>query len=259
MWGGGGFAFRAGESVQVRPPGGERPAWLSVCSTPRQLREDGTLDLLVRRSGHPAVEWLLDAEPGAAGAELRPGGGLHATDPQARRPMLLVAGGVGVAPLYSIARDSAEGWLERLGRKPLGATPLEATASGQGEAPASALPRAALPPGAGFRAIVLYSAEEPREHALLGGLRELEVATGGRVGVRRHVTGATWEGREAEWGGEWGFVGKAHLERALGELQSAGEPTTAFVCGPPAMADSIAEKLESLSLPPEAIRLERWW
>ena len=46
---------------------------------------------------------------------------------------------------------------------------------------------------------------------------------------------------------------------ALGELQAGGEPATAFVCGPPAMADGAAEKLAGLGLPPERIRLERWW
>lgn len=77
--------------------------------------------------------------------------------------------------------------------------------------------------------------------------------------VRRHVTGAAWEGRQGAWGGEWGPVGQEHLGRALEELQEGGESATAFVCGPPAMADSTAEKLAGLGLPPERIRLERWW
>ena len=265
------FAFRAGQSVEVRAPGGLRPVWLSVCSTPRQLRGEGTLDVLVRRSAHPAVEWLLGAGPASGAAELRVGGGVHATAAQARGPMLLVAGGVGVAPLSAILRDAAERWLERSGDGALGTPPLGPGPPAEIAAPAAAAPPPGAPapprgagggagaPTGGFRATLLYAAEEPGEHALLGGLGEVVAATGGRVQVRRHVTAAAWEGREGAWGGEWGPVGREHLGRALGELQAGGEPATAFVCGPPAMADGAAEKLAGLGLPPERIRLERWW
>lgn len=157
---------------------------------------------------------------------VRPGGTFTASEAELSGGLLFVAGGIGITPLYSILRHAAED------RRP------------------------------NFRAHLLYSAEEPAELALAREIDALAAGSGGAIGVAKHVTGATWRGREAEWGGAWGPVGRAELAagiRAVAREGGGADDFSAFVCGPPAMTDAMVEELAGLGVPEPRIRFERWW
>jgi hypothetical protein len=59
------FGFAPGQWVDFHVPGLQAVGGYSICSTPGQLQQTGTLDLCVKRSGHPCAQWVHgDAEPG---------------------------------------------------------------------------------------------------------------------------------------------------------------------------------------------------
>ncbi len=69
----------------------------------------------MKRSRHPSAVWAHASAPGDA-ATLRVGGGFVPTPAELAQPLLLLAGGIGITPLASIARHAAE--LAARGAKP---------------------------------------------------------------------------------------------------------------------------------------------
>jgi hypothetical protein len=59
------FSFSPGQWVDFQVPGLQAVGGYSICSTPSQLQQTGTLDLCVKRSGHPCAQWVhTEAAPG---------------------------------------------------------------------------------------------------------------------------------------------------------------------------------------------------
>ncbi|XP_073899950.1 oxidoreductase NAD-binding domain-containing protein 1 isoform X4 [Castor canadensis] len=109
------FSFKAGQWIDFFIPGVSVVGGFSICSSPRLLEQDRMIELAVKYANHPPALWIhnkctLDSE-----VAVRVGGEFF-FDPQpadAPRNLVLIAGGVGINPLLSILRHSADLHRER--------------------------------------------------------------------------------------------------------------------------------------------------
>ncbi|CAH1789140.1 unnamed protein product [Owenia fusiformis] len=101
--------FKAGQWVDFFIPGLEKVGGYSMCSSPTKLIKDGTLDLAVKYSEHPPAKWVHTQCKMDTKVAVRVGGDFH-FDPLSSpsTDLLLIAGGVGINPLYSIFLHCSE-------------------------------------------------------------------------------------------------------------------------------------------------------
>lgn len=211
------------------------------------------------------------------------GGNFHYRPGDERRPLLLVAGGVGINPLFSILQHCCE-----LSQAGAGAGDQRSGGSGGGSGmPQDHVSSGIQPAAAASRrcrhrrlphAAVLYSASVPAELAFRRELQEMRQQAHGSIRLQLHVTAPEWRGRCKEWGGHWGRIGRPELQAALRWLARPRPPgsgsgpdgsasrsspacqlATALVCGHAAMKDAMVADLLALGLTTEQIRFERWW
>ena len=189
----------------------------------------------MKHSRHPSAAWAHAAAPGDA-ARVRVGGGFVPTAEELARPLLLLAGGIGITPLASIARHAAD-------------LAVAARAGGSTQPP----PHVRL----------VYTCRSGADFALLPELRAAEAAAGGVLRVELRVTGAG--GADATGARRGPRLGRDDVAAALRAAAAAAGPrvpaadVTTFLCGPPAMTDALEAHLLALQQPPGRIRLERWW
>jgi len=226
------FTFRAGNWVDFFIPDLEKVGGYSMCSLPAELPR---LRLAVKRSSHPPAAWCHSAAaaPGAC-VQLKAGGDFYwdpVRDGPSTEHLLLVAGGLGINPLYAMAQEA-----------------LAASAAGGDEAAAD---------GSRLRRVtLLYSAGRPAELAFRGHLEEL-ARQDPRLQLR---LAATRPEAEDEWAGRTGRIDAAELRSALDEAAVPHEGVLAYVCGPPAMTDELVEVLRTeLGLSEGRVRFEKWW
>lgn len=102
-----GVTFAAGQWVDFFIPGVERVGGFSMSSAPSQLEEEGTLDLAVKASFAAPAHWVHTACKVGDTVGLRVGGNFFHPTPGLSFPhsILLVAGGVGINPLFSIMQQ----------------------------------------------------------------------------------------------------------------------------------------------------------
>jgi len=102
-----GVTFAAGQWVDFFIPGVERVGGFSMSSAPSQLEEEGTLDLAVKASLAAPAHWVHTACKVGDTVGLRVGGNFFHPTPGLSFPhsILLVAGGVGINPLFSIMQQ----------------------------------------------------------------------------------------------------------------------------------------------------------
>ena len=236
------FTFRPGQWVDFWAPGIPKPGGYSVASSPGQLRRDGTFDLLVKTSRSSACgQWIYGRCAPGDEARVRVGGSFFASEADLRAPLLLVAGGIGISPLFALLRTLAE---ERL--------------APDDRADDAEAPRA-------LRAILLCSGKNLAEQPMVARVRSLVAESRGAVRCVFHVTGDAAGDVSAEDSrpipdvvARRGRVDAAALERAMNELRSSGGgegEVISFLCGPPAMSDAMEDALISLGLP----RKTRGW
>lgn len=219
------FSFKAGNWVDFFIPGMQKVGGYSMCSVPAELPK---LRLAVKRSTHPPAAWCHSeaASPGAK-VELKAGGQFFwdpARDGPTTEHLLLVAGGIGINPLYSMAQAALGSALE-------------------------AVPKLR-------RVSVLYSASSPSELAFRAHLEEMAQADERlRLGLR-----VTRNEAAEPWSGDVGRIDASVLAATIEEAQVPREGVLAYVCGPPAMTDEIVAVLQGpLELPEERVRFEKWW
>jgi len=102
-----GVSFAAGQWVDFFIPGLERVGGFSMSSAPSQLKEKGTMDLAVKASLAAPAHWVHTACKVGDTVGLRVGGNFFHPSPGLPFPhsILLVAGGVGINPLFSIMQQ----------------------------------------------------------------------------------------------------------------------------------------------------------
>jgi NAD(P)H-flavin reductase len=275
--GGGGFGFAPGQWVDLYAPGVPAAGGYSFISTPQQLAAAGTIELAVKRSRHPVASWLHEqCRPGDQ-VHVRTGGSFALRPEQLGQPLLLVAGGIGVTPLLSMAAAAVEqrlgggaGWLapgEQQGQRG------QRGQQGQGQQQrergpgihlmCSAPSPAELPllrrllqlqrrAGAGLLRLSLFSSREPWPQEEEEEEEEEQAGAGGAAdGCARH------SGRPQE----------PHLRAAIQGLQQgaggggggAAAAVQVFACGPPGFAEAVAVAARACGLPQGSVHAERWW
>lgn len=223
------FSFKAGQWVDFFIPGVSVVGGFSICSSPRLLKQERMIELAVKYANHPPAVWIhnkctLDSE-----VAVRVGGEFF-FDPQptdAPRNLVLIGGGVGINPLLSILRHSAD--LHR-----------EQTDRGSGYEIATVT--------------LFYSAENTSELLFKRNILNLVNEFPEKIACSLHVTKQTTcispefkpyivEGRITEE-----------------EIRDhVSEETLFYICGPPPMTDFFSKQLEKNHVPREHIYFEKWW
>jgi ferredoxin-NADP reductase len=147
--------------------------------------------------------------------QLRGPSGRFTLDPGDARPAVFVAGGIGITPFVSILRQAAHDALRR-------------------------------------KLCLVYSNRRPEDAAFLAELVALE----GRNPNYRFVgTMTEMEKSAMPWKGERGFLDRATLQRAVGDL---GEPTY-YLAGPPAMVQALGKMLAEAGVPQDRVRTDEFF
>ncbi|XP_037092537.1 oxidoreductase NAD-binding domain-containing protein 1-like isoform X2 [Pollicipes pollicipes] len=141
------------------------------------------------------------------------------------RPLLLVAGGVGVNPLISILRHCRD-------------LRDEARHTGHGYTP---MPVA-----------LVYSARSPAELLFKECIGAMEEE--GLVTAHLFVTGKSLPAQDGRY--HRGRLTSADLREVVRRL---GADPLCYLCGPSAMIADVERWLTELGVPPESVRYERWW
>lgn len=219
------FSFKAGQWVDMFIPGVETVGGFSMCSSPGLLQREGVIELAVKYAKHPPAHWVHTQCSVGSRVALRVGGDFF-FDPAPSGPaldLLLLAGGVGINPLYSILLHTTD--LLREGR------------------------------GYSIRTThICYSAKNTQEllfkNSILDMVREFPEA----VSCQFHVTRQSSE-VEAPL-----QPLTSHGRMSAEQLQTLVQPQTlCYLCGPPPMIEALSRTLRTLGLPEDRILFEKWW
>ena len=237
------FAFAPGQWVDFYIPGVDTLGGYSITSVPSDLP---ALDLAVKASSHPPAAWCTGSARVGDRVAVRVGGKFVLEDADAA---LLVAGGVGINPLYSMlkalcARDdgprAALLYASRTCDELLFADELDALARSHPErlrvvlhATREAEPPAPMSAGPG---VVGWASGRVDDDALVAALRWLGCEPN-----------ALLERRAVPW-----MEPKA---RAPGTGACAA--AAAYVCGPPRMTEETVAALRRMGV--SSVRSEQWW
>ncbi|WIA32145.1 hypothetical protein OEZ86_002995 [Tetradesmus obliquus] len=157
------FGFAPGQWVDFHVPGLQAVGGYSICSTPSQLQQTGTMDLCVKRSGHPCAQWVHAEASAGKQVSVAVGGSFTLTAESSSKPCLFVAGGIGITALFSMLGSVVEQQQQQQQQQP-----------NAGELHQPRQP------------FLLYSAAEPSEFALLKQLLHWQQA--GAINMQLHTT-----------------------------------------------------------------------
>ncbi|XP_010964335.2 oxidoreductase NAD-binding domain-containing protein 1 [Camelus bactrianus] len=224
-----GFSFKAGQWVDFFIPGVSVVGGFSICSSPRLLEQDRMIDLAVKYTNHPPALWVHNQCALGSEVAVRVGGEFF-FDPQpadASRNLVLIAGGVGINPLLSILRHSADLHRERADK------------------------------GSGYEmgtVTLFYSAKNTSELLFKKNILDLVNEFPEKMACSLHVTKQT-----AQISAELKpYITEGRItEKELSDHIS--KETLFYICGPPPMTDFFSKELEDRHVPPEHICFEKWW
>ncbi|XP_008057096.1 oxidoreductase NAD-binding domain-containing protein 1 isoform X2 [Carlito syrichta] len=201
------FSFKAGQWVDFFVPGVSVVGGFSICSSPRLLEQERMIELAVKYTNHPPALWI------------------HNEPADASRNLVLIAGGVGINPLLSILRHTAD--LHRAGE------------------------------GCGYEmgtVKLFYSAKTTSELLFKKNILDLVNEFPGKIACRLHVTKQTTQvSAELQ-----PYVTEGRITEEEIRAHSSHE-TLFYICGPPPMTEFFSKQLESSHVPREHICFEKWW
>lgn len=225
------FSFKAGQWVDFFIPGMQKVGGFSMCSAPGLLQREGVIELAVKYTKHPPAHWVHKRCVLDSRVAMRVGGDFYfdPTPDDSPLDLLLVAGGVGINPLYSILLHAAD--LKRLTQT----HPNDRTYT----------------PG---HTHLLYSAKNTQELLFKSTITDVCKEFPETFSCDFNVTQQSDEiEQEFQPYTRHGRITQAQLE------QHVSERTLCFLCGPPPMIESVSAVLRSLGLSEDRIRYEKWW
>uniref|UniRef100_A0A8C6RKU4 Oxidoreductase NAD-binding domain-containing protein 1 n=1 Tax=Nannospalax galili TaxID=1026970 RepID=A0A8C6RKU4_NANGA len=223
------FSFKAGQWVDFFIPGVSVVGGFSICSSPRLLEQERMIELAVKYTNHPPAVWIHNKCALNSEVAVRVGGEFF-FDPQptdAPRNLVLIAGGVGINPLLSILRHSADLHRERAER------------------------------GNGYEIgtiTLFYSAKNTSELLFKRNILDLVNEFPEKIACRLYVTKQTTQ-ISAE-------LKPYIMEGRMTEKEIRDHISTEtlfYICGPPPMTDFFSKQLEKNHVPKEHICFEKWW
>uniref|UniRef100_G3NVD2 Oxidoreductase NAD-binding domain-containing protein 1 n=1 Tax=Gasterosteus aculeatus TaxID=69293 RepID=G3NVD2_GASAC len=225
------FSFKAGQWVDFFIPGVETVGGFSMCSSPGLLQREGVVELAVKYTKHPPAHWIHSACTVGSRVAMRVGGDFFfnpaPSDPSV--DLLLVAGGVGINPLYSILLHTS------------GLLHLNHASGGRDYKIGSAH--------------LFYSAKNTQELLFKSSIIEACREFPDKLSCDLHVTqqSADVESHLQP------FVSRGRITEE--ELRSHVDPqrTLCYLCGPRPMIEAISSSLLDFGLPKTRILFEKWW
>uniref|UniRef100_A0A2D4F4T0 Oxidoreductase NAD-binding domain-containing protein 1 n=1 Tax=Micrurus corallinus TaxID=54390 RepID=A0A2D4F4T0_MICCO len=223
------FTFKAGQWVDFFIPGVPVVGGFSICSSPGMLEEEGILELAVKHTTHPPAHWIHTQCALNSEVALRVGGNFF-YDPQPEdipANVMLIAGGVGINPLFSILLHIAD--LHRTEEKEGSGCKVGTTK-------------------------LFYCAKNAHELLFRKQILGLTNAFPGKITCSFHVTKQNSPICEKllPYIKERRLSG-SDLEKCI------SKNTLWYICGPPPMIESISKLLENLGVVQNNIFFEKWW
>lgn len=222
------FSFRAGQWVDFFIPGVETVGGFSICSSPGLLQREGVIELAVKNTHHPPAHWIHTKCSVGSQVAVRVGGNFY-FDPQPSDPvvdLLLVAGGVGINPLYSILLHAAD---------------LLRHADGHRYTPG--------------HTHLCYSAKNTNELLFKNTIIDICHERPDRFSCNLHVTQQSSDiEQELQPYTISGRISEEELQRYVDS-----ERTLCYLCGPPPMIEKVSSDLQRFGLPEDRILFEKWW
>ncbi|XP_026156415.1 oxidoreductase NAD-binding domain-containing protein 1 [Mastacembelus armatus] len=225
------FSFKAGQWVDFFIPGVEKVGGFSMCSSPGLLQREGVVELAIKYTKHPPAHWVHTACTVGCRVAMRVGGDFF-FDPSPSDPsvdLLLVAGGVGINPLYSILLHTTD------------LLHVSGASSGRDFSIGSAH--------------LCYSAKNTQELLFKNSIIEVCQEFPDKFSCDFHVT---QQNTDVDPHLE-PFVNRGRITEE--ELQAHVNPqrTLCYLCGPPPMIEAVSKTLWDLGLPKDRILFEKWW
>eukprot|EP00092_Neocalanus_flemingeri_P030607 GFUD01033232.1.p1 GENE.GFUD01033232.1~~GFUD01033232.1.p1 ORF type:complete len:308 (-),score=113.65 GFUD01033232.1:61-984(-) len=224
--------FQPGQWLDFFIPGEEKVGGFSMCSSPSDLTSRGTLDLAIKYSTWAPAFWVHTQCKVGDVVTFRFGGDFYypAKGVEGDPSLLLIAGGVGINPLYSI-------WLQ-----------AEHLARSSNSSPTTPYTTPSTTPAS---VSMLYSAATPAE-LLFSSNIDKAVQEMEKFSCKYFVTQEGDQTREVT-----GRICKEDLEKEL--KMRTGTRTICYLCGPPGMVEQMKGWLEELGVVKEDIKFELWW
>jgi len=222
--------FQAGQWLDFFIAGEEKVGGFSMCSSPSDLTSGGTVDLAIKYSTWAPAFWVHTKCKVGDEVTFRFGGDFYypTSGVKESHSLLLIAGGVGINPLYSI-------WLQAVHL----AKSHNATSSSTSSKASST------------SVSMLYSAATPSELIFSSNIKKA-------VGEMKQFSCKFFVTKKGDRTQEvTGRISKEDLEKEL--IRNKETRTICYLCGPPGMVDQMKGWLEDLGVVKEDIKFELWW
>jgi len=218
------FIFKPGQWIDFFIPGVATVGGFSICSSPRELKDTSTIELAVKHSNHPPALWVHTKCCVGSKVHMRVGGNFY-FDPKpsdSSPDLLLIAGGVGINPIYSIVQHVADiSHYQHTGKT-----------------------------------VLLFSAQNQDELLFKDSLMEISRKYPSIVCkyfVTKPETGAG--GTQPLY--EHGRINESRLQEVVSSLDRS--QLTCYICGPPPMIKQVSDILYKLDIAENRIHFEKWW
>uniref|UniRef100_A0A8C6WLX4 Oxidoreductase NAD-binding domain containing 1 n=1 Tax=Neogobius melanostomus TaxID=47308 RepID=A0A8C6WLX4_9GOBI len=210
------FSFKAGQCGDGRG--------FSMCSSPGLLQREGVIELAIKYTKHPPAHWVHTQCSLGSRVALRVGGDFF-FDPAPSGPvleLLLLAGGVGINPLYSILLHAADLLREGRGIK---------------------------------SAHICYSAKDAQQLLFKSSILDMVSEFPESLSCQFHVTqqSAEVEARLQP------LTIRGRISTQQLQTHVRPQSTLCYLCGPPPMIEALSHTLSGLGLPADRILFEKWW